>query len=271
MVRVGIFMGGKSIEREVSFNSGRTIYDHFDTTRYKPVPIFQRHDGKLFILPLRFIHRGKISDFEHRLEQEAASIAWDDLPSLIDFAFLVMHGRYAEDGTLQGMLELIGIPYLGSKVFGSALTMDKIALKKILRVHDIPVPQDVIVQPNQISAEQLPHITQEMKDQDITYPCIVKPHKEGSSLGVAVVFNETELLPALHAAAYINQGIAQPVLIEEKIQGVEFTCITLLNKGRDPIFLPITEVEYEAGSHFYTYEQKYMPGRAIKYTPARIS
>jgi D-alanine-D-alanine ligase len=130
-LRVGVFMGGKTNEREVSLNSGRTVCDHLDTTRYEAVPIFQTFAGDLYILPWRFLHRGKTTDFEHRLDVEAQAIKWDDLKNIIDFIYIATHGRFAEDGTLQGMLELLGIPYLGSKVFTSALGMDKMMQKKI--------------------------------------------------------------------------------------------------------------------------------------------
>jgi hypothetical protein len=78
-IRVGVLMGGKGIEREVSFNSGRTVCDHLDTTRYDVVPIFQTHAGTLFLLPWHFLHRGKITDFEHHLSAQAQLIAWDSL------------------------------------------------------------------------------------------------------------------------------------------------------------------------------------------------
>ena len=113
-LRVGVLMGGMSVEKEVSFNSGRTICDHLDTSRYTVIPLFQRHDGELFLLPWHFLHRGKISDFEHRLEHEAQHITWDSLKTTIDFMYLAIHGRYAEDGTIQGLLEILRIPYLGS-------------------------------------------------------------------------------------------------------------------------------------------------------------
>src|SRR5580692_11243137 len=96
-LRVGIIMGGKSIEREVSFNSGRTIYDHINKRLYDPVVIFQRVDGCLFLLPIHFIYRGKITDFEHRLDTEAQKIIWDQLPDLIDFMYIATHGQFAED------------------------------------------------------------------------------------------------------------------------------------------------------------------------------
>jgi D-alanine-D-alanine ligase len=103
-LRVGVLMGGKGIEREVSFNSGRTICDHLDTARYQITPLFQTKNNQLYILPWHFLHRGKTNDFEHRLQHEAQHIIWDELKNSVDFIYIAMHGRYAEDGTLQGFL-----------------------------------------------------------------------------------------------------------------------------------------------------------------------
>src|SRR5271167_3468717 len=97
-LRIGVLMGGKSIEKEVSLNSGRTVCDHLDTSLYQVVPIFQTSSGALYLLPYQFLHRGKISDFEHRLAAQATAIAWDDLPTVIDFMYICTHGKYAEDG-----------------------------------------------------------------------------------------------------------------------------------------------------------------------------
>lgn len=87
-LRVGVLMGGMSEEKEVSFNSGRTICDHLDTHAYEITPLFQTTDNRLFILPWKFLYRGKISDFEHRLETEAPKIIWDDLKNLVDLSTL---------------------------------------------------------------------------------------------------------------------------------------------------------------------------------------
>ena len=139
-LRVGVLMGGKSIEKEVSFNSGRTICDHLDTMRYEIIPLFQTATNELYILPWHFLHRGKITDFFHRLSTQAEKIKWDDLKERVDFIYIATHGRYAEDGTLQGFLEVLGIPYFGSKVFGSALGMDKIMQKEFLQMQGIACP-----------------------------------------------------------------------------------------------------------------------------------
>lgn len=267
-------MGGKSIEREVSFNSGRTICDHLDSTRYEIIPIFQQSSGNLSVLPWRFMSRGKISDFEHRLATEAQAITWDDLPAIIDFVYIAQHGRFAEDGTLQGMLELLGIPYLGAKLFGSAIRMDKAMQKKMLAPAGIDVPRGIELTPHEIDSlvtkpEQMQQLRKKLAT--LPMPLIVKPHAEGSSLGMTVVKKEEDLLPALIAACNVHEGMRQNVVVEEKIVGMEFTCCILTNLDGSPLFLPPTEVVCEEGSDFYTYEQKYMPGRATKYTPARCS
>jgi D-alanine-D-alanine ligase len=272
-LRVGVFMGGKSIEREVSFNSGRTVCDHLDAMRYTVVPIFQTARGHLCILPSHFIHRGKIADFEHRLEREAQWITWDELKGLIDFAYLALHGRYGEDGTIQGFLELLGIPYFGSKVFASALGMNKIVQKDFLRAAGITVPRDVAVQEWQVAravANSEPVVAQ-LREAGISFPVIVKPVCEGSSLGVSKVHDAAGLAPAINAAATITQGRVQAVLIEECIMGMEFSCIVITGKDGQLQALPPTEIVVENTQTIFEYDQKYMPGRATKYTPARCS
>lgn len=273
-LRVGVLMGGMSIEREVSFNSGRTVCDHLDTTRYTIVPIFQHSTGKIFILPWHFLHRGKISDFENRLSTEAQALSWQTLKEHIDFIYIATHGRYAEDGTLQGFLELLGIPYLGSKVLASALRMDKIVHKNILRAHGIDLARSIAVYPKEIrNFEQHKNdILQRLNAAGISFPCMVKPHKEGSSLGISCIANEQELHAALERASTVHRGCYQAVLVEEKITGMEFSCITLSDYiNKTFISLPPTEVVPEEATMLYDYEQKYMPGRGIKFTPARCS
>src|SRR5271156_4615465 len=149
-IRVGVLMGGRSAEHEVSFNSGRTVCDHLDSTRYTVVPLFQKNDGELYILPWRFLHRGKTTDFEHRLAIDAQLISWDQLKGCVDFVYIAAHGRYAEDGILQGVLELYNIPYLGSKIFASALCMDKKIQKTFLRQSGIETPKDIVISADRI-------------------------------------------------------------------------------------------------------------------------
>jgi len=271
-IRVGVFMGGKSIEREVSFNSGRTVCDHLDTSYYEVIPIFQTTQNRLFILPLRFLHRGKISDFEHKLTAQAKSIEWDTLAEIVDFVYIATHGNYAEDGTIQGFFEVLGIPYLGSGILASALSMNKIMQKNILTAHGIDVPRSIVMTPAQIDTVDLPSVLTQLEAHQITFPCIVKPYKEGSSLGVHVIFKQEELYEAVRHACTVDPHKKQSVLIEEKIEGMEFSCITITDYKTNTLLpLPPTEIILEPGTDFFDYEQKYMPGKGHKRTPPLCS
>lgn len=274
LVSVGVLMGGKSIEREVSFNSGRTVCDHLDRTRYTIVPIFQTITGELYILPAKFLHRGKISDFEHRLSNEAQNITWDALPNLIDFAYLTMHGRYGEDGCLQGILEMLRIPYLGSKLFASALGMDKGIQKDFLHMAGIATPRGTVLTPQAITRIVHDHeaLQEVLIHHALPLPVVVKPVHEGSSLGISIVHTVHELGATLTHAMNIAPNIKQSVIVEEKIEGMEFSCIVITDtQTRTPIPLTPTEIETETGKRLFDYEQKYMPGRAMKYTPPRCA
>lgn len=263
-------MGGKSLEKEVSFNSGRTICDHIDTTLYSVIPLFQTNN-RIFILPWHFLHRGKITDFEHRLSDEALLITWDELKTTVDFIYIAQHGRYAEDGILQGTLEVLGIPYLGSGILASALRMDKITQKTFLKNAGIFIPRSIVIEPHEVDnfKRHEPLIMQRLIDAGIDNTYVIKPHNEGSSIGISLACHDT-LEAALQKACSIEPGRKKRILIEEKLEGMEFTCIILT----DPLTgsyipLPPTEIVPEPETAFFDYEQKYMPGRGTKYTPAR--
>jgi UDP-N-acetylmuramate--alanine ligase len=274
-LKIGVLMGGKSIEREVSFNSGRTICDHIDTTKYDVIPIFQTEEGDLYLLPIRFLHRGKIADFIDRLKSEAQKISWDGLKDFVDFVYIAVHGRYAEDGTLQGMLEVLDIPYLGTKVLGSAVGMDRCIHKEILFLDGVDVPKGFVIYPNEIQGLDPTDICKQMKKISLEFPCVVKPSHEGSSLGISIVRSYEELVLAIRTACYVDEQQSQNVIVEEKIEGMEFVCVSLQRHYLEEkqvksewFSLPLTEVLPEEGTGFFDYDQKYMPGRATKTTPA---
>lgn len=269
-IRVGVLMGGKSLEKEVSFNSGRTICDHIDTTKYTAIPLFHTC-SKIYVLPWHFLHRGKTTDFEHRLASQAEEIMWDDLTNYVDFMYIAEHGCYAEDGTLQGFFEILKIPYLGSGILASALRADKHVHKKLLQNAHIKVPLSILVEAFEIdNFEKYEHtIIQRLEHSIPNKTYIVKPCNEGSSLGISVAEKNT-LHQALKKACYIEPGKKKSVVIEEKIIGMEFTCIVLTNNNTGEFFaLPPTESISAAEVGFFDYEQKYMPGKGIKHTPAR--
>ena len=218
-LRIGVLMGGKSLEKEVSFNSGRTFCDHLDTTQYTAVPLFQS-GAQLYILPWRFLHRGKTTDFERRLADEAESVAWDDLSSHIDFLYIAQHGRYAEDGSLQGFLNILDVPYFGSGILSSALRADKHMHKIILHNAGINVPRHITVDPHEVDnfEEHKHNIFQRLKALGIAEQYIIKPYNEGSSLGISVA-DDSSLENALKKACYIDHQRKKRVIIEEKIKG----------------------------------------------------
>lgn len=265
-------MAGKSIEREVGFNTGRTVCDHLDTTRFTIIPLFQTITGDIFILPWRFLHRGKTSDFEHRLEKEAQKIVWEDLKTLVDLIYIAQHGRFGEDGRIQGMLTTLGIPFVGSKVFASALGMDKAVQKVFLQNAGIKTPRGIVIKASQLQHLSATALENQLLHNNLSFPLVIKPSNEGSSFGVSIVTTTEQLIQALHTAAATHHGTLQNVLIEEKIEGMEFSCIVLENPDTNTYFaLPATEIVHDTTSNIFTYEQKYMPGRITKYTPARCS
>ncbi|MFA5998489.1 MAG: ATP-grasp domain-containing protein [Candidatus Babeliales bacterium] len=272
MLKVGVLLGGKSIEREVSLNSGRTICDHLDTQLFEVLPIFQTAAGDLYLLPWSFLYRGKIADFEHRLEKEAQKIIWDDLPSLVDFMYIATHGKYAEDGRLQAMLELLKIPYLGSKVFGSSLGMNKLLHNHFLHFQGIETPKCFGLTVHEVKLYDVIQIQKKFEEKNITFPVVVKPQNEGSSFGVFVVHGPEKLQEFITKACFISGSVGQGVLIEEKIVGMEFTCIILTDYINNQFLpLPPTEILLQKGAEIFDYQQKYMPGAANERTPASCS
>jgi len=273
-LKVGVLMGGKSIEKEVSFNSGRTICDHLDTARYEIIPIYQTSDGTLYLLPWHFLHRGKTTDFEHRLPSEATRIIWDTLSDHVEFVYIAMHGRFAEDGILQGALELLGIPYLGSSRLASALCMDKTKVKTVLESNGITTPRGITLPVQEsLAAQKNEHaIIAHLKEKNIPMPWVIKPQNEGSSIGVSIVHDEKKLTQAIYDACTIQPNHPQAVIIEERITGMEFSCVTLVGYKTGSL-LPLipTEIVPDPGTDLYDYTQKYMPGRALKFTPPRCS
>ena len=168
-MRIGIFFGGTSREREISFAGGRTVFDNLDKALFQPVPIFVDSLGQFILLDWQFIYKGTIRDFYppvssqppslHHLQVYIESlgefshedrfraiakvgrqIQMEELPLLMDFAFLALHGPGGEDGAIQGLLEWLGIPYSGSGILPSAFGIDKIAQKNLLKATGQPTP-----------------------------------------------------------------------------------------------------------------------------------
>ncbi|OUQ87624.1 D-alanine--D-alanine ligase [Brevibacillus brevis] len=214
-MKIGVIMGGISSEREVSLKTGQEMINHLDRSRYEAVPIVVTQRADLIT----------------QVQQAG-----------IDFALLALHGQYGEDGTVQGALETLGIPYTGSGVLASSLCMNKQLSKMLLKTAGIQTPAGLywkdVYDPQAV--EQL------------GYPVIVKPNLGGSSIGVQLVQNEQELLSAVQEASYLDQGI----LIEPYLKGTELTCAIL-----DGEVLPIIGIR-SAHSEWFDYRAKYEDGGA---------
>jgi len=260
-LRVGVILGGMSSEREVSLNSGRNVYDNLDRELYEPFPIFMDGEGRLWIIPWQLVSQNTTVDIADHLEKkDARRVAYEDLKKEIDFAFISLHGKYGDDGCIQGLLELLKIPYTGPGVLASALGMDKYLQQKVLEAEGIDVPRSIVVRaadwrenPSSVRAAVL---------SSFSFPCFTKPTREGSSVGVTKVMDEDTLTLGIEKALEWDNA----VLVEEYLDGAEFSAIVLEDDG-EVRTLEVTEIYPQ--SEYYTYDDKYMPGRCRKFTPPR--
>ncbi len=258
-LRVGIIMGGLSSEKEVSLESGRNIFTKIDRRTYDPVPIFMDGRGALWEIPLKLLMRNSTSDIEDDLREEAVRIPYESLPERVDVVCLGLHGKYGEDGCMQGLLELLGVPYTGSGVLASAIGMDKYVSRRILEINGIDVPRTVAVTRRRWEAEP-EAVAAEIGG--LGFPCVVKPNREGCSTAVAKVAAAEEL-PAALADAFRWDNLA---LAEEFIAGMEVTCGVL---GVDaPEALTPSETIPTTG--LLSLEDKFLYGQGENKTPARL-
>lgn len=212
-LKVMVLMGGKSPEYEISIISGQEVIKNLDKKKYQVSSVIIPKEGGQF----------KID------------------PQKTDIVFIAMHGPFGEDGTVQGMLETVGVKYTGSGVLASALGMDKIMFRKVMRDENIPVPKS-----------------------STRFPCFVKPYNQGSSVGTSIAGNKKEL----DVAVKLARKYSDKVLIEEYLGGKEVTCAVLGNEP--PFALPVIEIVPLKGE-FFNYESKYTESGAQEIVPARIS
>ncbi len=282
-LRVAVLMGGPSPERDVSLTTGRQIVAALDPRSYAVLPVEISAEGKWLPRPdLLELPQGREANAGPPRAGAAIltpqSAAVDPAPSpnppvalafeeaiereQVDVAFIAMHGPYGEDGTMQGLLELLGIPYTGSGVLASALAMDKLRSRQIFEWHRIPVPAYLSVAREGWNDRN--HVHHEVA-RLLGYPCVVKPNAQGSSIGVSLVREAAGLDPAVEAAF----AFGAVVLVEEYVAGTEVAC-GILNDPRtgDPVALPLIEIVPHA--EFYTYEAKYATGGSDHIIPARL-
>lgn len=229
-IRLALLCGGKSAEREVSLKSGDQVYQALNKERYEI---------------LRYDPRDELP----KLAREADSI---------DAALIILHGRLGEDGTIQGFLESLGIPYQGSGVLGSAMAMNKIVSKELYVQKGIPVAPYLI-------AERGKGLSESQVLEQLGFPVVVKPEHEGSSIGLSIVREKEKFQEALQKAWNYDKRC----LVEQFIQGVEITGGVLGNDVLEA--LPLIEIIPGDGYEFFDYAAKYTPGASKEICPARLS
>lgn len=226
-IKIGVICGGISSEREISLKTGESIYNALITNGYDAEFIDFKGDN--------------IAIFNK-----------------IDIAFLALHGKYGEDGSVQGMLELFKIPYTGSGILASSLAIDKLFSKKIFVLEDIPTPAYIAVE----NSEEF-NLDKIKKDiaSFLEFPLIVKPAREGSTIGVTKVENEDEIESAINFARLYDSKL----LVEKFISGRQLTVSMI---GKRPVVLPIIEIRPKSG--FYDFKAKYTAGMTDYIVPAAL-
>lgn len=262
-MKVGVIFGGMSSENEVSLASGRYICMNVSPMKYNCVPVYLDVNGNFWKVPQKLVVKNTTSDIETRLEKDAERIPYEKLKDEIDFAFIALHGKYGDDGCIQGLLELLKIPYTGSGVLASALGMDKEVQALLLKQGGCLVANMIPVYKREWDEAEVK--VMENIESEIGFPMVIKPAREGSSVGVSVVKSKTQIKSAFERA--FKHDIR--ALCEEYLDGLEFSCIILGNDYDHLTVMPPTETCYE--SEYFTYEDKYMPGKSQKITPARVS
>lgn len=269
--RLGVIFGGRSPEHEVSVVSGRSIMREADPERFEVVP-FGITRGGAWLTPqetLRRIDRLQVGEYGDLGDEDEDILSFPDvLASLatIDVAFPIVHGRSGEDGSLQGLLEVLDIPYVGAGVAASAIGMDKAHMRAVFTTHDIPQPTYVVIEGDELAdlaGDAPPRESLAGIERTVGYPSFAKPANGGSSIGVSKVASREDLGPALELAARYDGK----VLIEEAIEGSEVECAMLGNA--DPQPSPLGEIRPHA--EFYTYEAKYQDDSTDLIVPADLS
>ena len=268
-LRVGIIFGGRSGEHEVSLVSATSVINALDKEKYELIPIGITQSGRWLssgnALQLLKSKNGLEKEPERFLAPEPNRQALVSIngesDSRLDVVFPIVHGTYGEDGTLQGLLELANIPYVGAGVLGSALGMDKIVQKKIYEREGIPVSKYLSFLSSECTSSAKTIV--KSVERELKYPVFTKPANTGSSVGISKAHNKGELLEGLAAAACYDRK----VVVEQGVKNArEIECAVL---GNDE---PIASVPGEIipSNEFYDYDAKYVDGKSTAVIPAEL-
>ena len=250
--RIALLLGGTSPERTVSKSTGASIYSALLSLGYKVVLIDPAYGAAQPEDVNLLFEKEDYRQISNRNYVEAVN---SKLMDEIDLAFIALHGKWGEDGTIQSLLELRGIKYTGSKVLASSISMDKIMSKILFRHYDISTPDWIAVHNSTYDADA--YIRQ--INQTFGFPCVIKPNDQGSTVGLTICSNEKEVKDAIDLALQFSDR----ALIEPYIAGREMTVTIFDNKA-----LPVLEIRPK--HNLYDYECKYTSGMSEYIVPADI-
>ncbi|MCF6472430.1 D-alanine--D-alanine ligase [Nonomuraea sp. MG754425] len=276
--RVAVVFGGRNSEHAVSLMGAGSVLDAIDRSKYEVIPIGIAQDGRwvLAASDQRFaIEAGELPVVDTAgaalaLPSGSGSLVAYDPGSIpvelgsVDVVFPIMHGPYAEDGTIQGLLEMAGVRYVGSGVLASAVGMDKAYMKTVIAAAGLPTGPYVAIRDRdwRLNREQV------LKEaEELGYPVFVKPARAGSSQGISKAADRAELEAAVEAARQHDPK----VLVEAAIAGREIECAVLQSPGDEPAAASMPgEVRVEGGQEFFDFEAKYYPDQMSLTVPADI-
>lgn len=257
-IRLVLLFGGMSSEHEISLRSARSVLAAVDRNRFEPIPVGIRRDRKWFT--------GSPDDALETILHAGQPVS--DLRTLQpDLVFPVLHGPYGEDGTIQGMLEMLGVPYVGSGVLASSLCMDKIAQKHLVAAAapDVPLVPFVEVDGRHLADPDRARPVLKRIADELGFPCFSKPANLGSSVGVARCTDLETLRAALVDAARYDHRI----VVEQGIDAREIEIAVLGNGGPETIASAPGEIGLPPGT-WYDYETKYLKDVATYAIPADV-
>jgi len=252
-LKIALIVGGTSPERKVSKSTGLSIYKALKNLGYETVlvdPAYGENQPKG--IETFFAEK----DFAEISNENYVKSLNMKLFDSVDLAFLALHGKWGEDGTLQSLLELKGIKYTGSKVLSSAITMDKTMSKILFQHYGIKTPKWITVS---CKGYDLPSLIDDIKT-EVKFPCVIKPNDQGSTVGLTICENESNVDEAIKLALQFSDK----ALIEEYIKGRELT-VGILGDEAFPV------LEIKPKHSIYDYECKYTPGMSEYEVPAKIS
>jgi D-alanine-D-alanine ligase len=267
--RVAIICGGRSSEHEISCTSAGGVVGAIDRTLYDPVVIGITKRGKWVLVPEGYelsIHNGVLPEVPEAGKPVSVSpegFAVDGKSLGIEIVFPVLHGPYGEDGTIQGLLEIADIPFVGSGVLASAVAMDKSFAKPIFEAHGIKVAEGLVVRKSEWSSNK-----ESISAQVATlgFPVFVKPARGGSSRGTTKVKSADQLAAAVDEAHRFDPK----AMIENAVKGREIECAVLEINGKPEASI-VGQIEIDPKFEFYDFEAKYLDGATSITLPAPIS